>query len=290
MDFGTGLYPGAAPLTPALSFPGTPLYRSPESWLFEMRFYRDAQARFRPAPADDLYALGVTACRLLSGEYPEPAMPTRDEHGELRMPGVRLPRVLLKSPNVDPALRACTLRLLSVQPAQRGSAEQLVRELEATLKPSLLHPRPGWRAWALAAAAVTLAIAAWRAAPGKAWQERSVARAERSRAESEKVGTAGLGDAAASMALEKAPAASSAEGMGKAPLPEPVPGQVRPDQKGRCPFKWQVSLNGGCWGEFTWEAEKCAGLGGQMFQGACYMPVIPPGQKRPPTSGSLENP
>lgn len=290
MDFGTGLYPGAAPLTPAMRFPGTPLYRSPESWLFEVRFYRDPQARYRPAPSDDLYALGVTACRLLTGKYPEPAVPSRDEHGELRMQGVRLPRALLKSPHVDPALRACTLRLLSALPEQRGSAEQLARELEATHRPALLRPYRGWRACSLAAAAVTLAIATWRAVPGKTRQERSVARAERSEAEPEKVGTAGLGDAAASLALEKAPAVSTAEGMGKAPLPEPVPGQVRPDQKGRCPFKWQVSLNGGCWGEATWEAEKCVGLGGQMFQGTCYMPVIPPEQKRPPTSGSLENP
>ncbi len=41
MDFGTGIYPGAATLTPPLLFPGTPAYRSPESWLFEMQFSRE---------------------------------------------------------------------------------------------------------------------------------------------------------------------------------------------------------------------------------------------------------
>ncbi len=48
MDFGTGLYPGAAALTPAMGFPGTPLYRSPESWLFEIAIPRQ---HHRPLPA-----------------------------------------------------------------------------------------------------------------------------------------------------------------------------------------------------------------------------------------------
>ncbi|WP_224248212.1 serine/threonine-protein kinase [Hyalangium gracile] len=288
MDFGTGLYPGAAPLTPAMRFPGTPIYRSPESWLFEVRFYRDEGARYRPAPADDLYALGVTACRLLTGEYPEPAVPVRDEHGVCHMQGVLLPRALRKSPNVDPALRACTLRLLTVQPEQRGSAEQLARELESTLRPARLRPRHGRRGWALAAAAVALAVGAWAAVPGRFWRERSVAQAERMGAA---VGTAGLGDAAAGMVLVQAPAGSATEGMGKDTLPEPLPGQVKPDQKGRCPFKGLVSLNGGCWlTEAQGEPEKCVELGGQMFQGTCYMPLVPPGRKRPPTSGSMKNP
>ncbi len=70
MDFGTGLYPGCAALTPAMGFPGTPLYRSPESWLFEIQFHGSASALYRPCAADDLFSLGVTFCRLFTGEYP----------------------------------------------------------------------------------------------------------------------------------------------------------------------------------------------------------------------------
>ncbi len=82
MDFGTGLYPGAVALTPAMGFPGTPLYRSPQSWLFEIQFHGSTTARYRPCAADDLYALGVTACRLLTGEYPGAvrALPGRARH------------------------------------------------------------------------------------------------------------------------------------------------------------------------------------------------------------------
>ncbi len=306
MDFGTGLYPGAAALTPPMGFPGTPLYRSPESWLFEVRSHGTATALYRPSPADDLYALGVTTCRLLTGEYPGIAGPTREEDGTLHQEGVRLPGALVRHRHVDPALRALTLRLLSVQPELRGTAAQLALELESTLRPfrpstsgdaansirPRARPRHGWHTWALAAAGLALAIGAWRALPGKSWQEheRSVARAELAEADSADAGTSGLGDAATSMAVEKTPAVSPEEGLGEDPLPEPVPGQVRPDQKGRCPLKGLVSLNGGCWSEATGEPEKCQELEGQMFKGTCYIPVVPLGRKRPPTSGPTKNP
>ena len=78
--------------------------------------------------------------------------------------------------------------------------------------------------------------------------------------------------------------------MSEDTLPEPLPGQVRPDEKGRCPRKGLVALNGGCWAETAWEPEKCQKLGGQMFKGTCYVPFIPPGRSRPPTSDPLKNP
>jgi serine/threonine protein kinase len=124
-DFGSGLYPGAAPLTPPLGFPGTPAYRSPESWLFELQFFRDASARYSATPADDLYSLGVLACRLLTGEYPELAEPTQDEHGTWHLEAVLPPASLLSGPHAQPTLREWVLRLLSVHPEQRGTAEEL---------------------------------------------------------------------------------------------------------------------------------------------------------------------
>ncbi len=303
MDFGTGLYPGAAPLTPPMGFPGTPLYRSPEAWLFELRFYRSSTALYRPSPADDLYALGVTACRLLTGEYPEPAVPSRDEHGTLHLDGVLLPRTLLSNPHLDSTLRAATLRLLSVNPEQRGTAAQLAQELEQSLTPFRPHAsasssesvrararrRSDWRGWALAAAGLASVIGAWWAIPGTPLRERAVARAESSKADPADAGTAGLGDAVSSSAMEQDPSGSTQEGLGE-DTPEPQPGQIRPDEKGHCPGKGMLSLNGGCWIETSWGAEKCEELGGQMSKGTCYLPVIPPGRKRPPTSDPMKDP
>jgi hypothetical protein len=293
MDFGTGLYPGAAPLTPAMGFPGTPVYRSPESWLFELRFYSSSTARYTFAPADDLFALGVTACRLLTGEYPQPTEPSRDEHHTWHLENVLLPPALLSNPHVDPSLRAVILRLLSIHPEQRGTAAQWAKELEQSLRP--FRPRISgdaaeWRWWPLAAAGLALAVGAWWAIPGKPLEEHSVAPAESSEADSADAGTAGLGDAATSMAMEQAPSVSTDEAMSADPLPEPMPGQVRPDDKGRCPRKGLVTLNGACWAESAWEPETCVTLGGQMFKGTCYVPFIPPERRRAPTSGPVKNP
>jgi serine/threonine protein kinase len=302
MDLGTGLYPGAAPITPAMGFPGTPIYRSPESWLFELRFYRSSTARYVPAPADDLYALGVTACHLLTGAYPEPAAPFRDAHGLLHLENVLLPPSLLKNPHIDPALRAVILRLLSIHPEQRGTAAQLAQELEQSLRP--FQPRPSadstapsrphaparspWLAWTLAAAGLALAVGAWWPIPGKPQQPQSLAHLDPSGADSADAGTTGLGEAATALAMEKPPPVSTAEAMSEDALPEPIPGQVRPDEKGRCPSKGLVSLNGGCWNETAWEPEKCLELGGEMFKGTCYVPFIPPRRKRPPTSAPMK--
>lgn len=303
MDFGTGLYPGAAPLTPAMGLPGTPLYRSPEAWLFELRFYGSSTACYRPSPADDLYALGVTACRLLTGEYPEPAVPSRDEHGTLHLDSVLLPPALLSHPHVDPFLRAFTLRLLSVKPEQRGTAAQLAQELEQTLIPFRPHrsarsadpvrtqavPWRDWRWWALATAGLASFIGTWWVVPGTPPQEDPVTHVEHSGADSADAGPAGLGDTSAPAAMEKEPSGSTPEGMG-ADAPELLPGQIRPDATGRCPGKGMVSLNGGCWIETSWEADKCLELGGEMFKGTCYMPFMLPGRKRPSTSGPMKNP
>ncbi|MFL5347978.1 MAG: serine/threonine protein kinase [Hyalangium sp.] len=298
MDFGTGLYPGAPALTPAMGFPGTPLYRSPQSWLFEIQFHGSSTALYRPCAADDLYALGVTACRLLTGEYPELSEPFRDEHGTWHLKGVRLPRAFRNHLVVDPSLRPLIVRLLSVNPEQRGTAAQLAQELEpvspvSPSRPPVRARAPRRLAWLwLPAAAAGLALALWqgrtRTVSHEPLEPPSVARAEPARHDSPDAGTAGLGDAATIAALDPPPSGSTNEAMIEDSLPEPQPGQVRPDEKGRCAGKGLVALNGGCWAE--WEPEKCEELGGQMFKGTCYVPIIPPGRKRAPTSEPSQNP
>jgi serine/threonine protein kinase len=134
MDFGTGIYPGAVTLTPPLLFPGTPAYRSPEAVLFELQFSRDASARYRATPADDLYALGVTACRLLTGEYPEVGGPLQDGQGRWHPEAVIVPRALLGGSQGEPILRDMTLSLLSADREQRGTAAQWARALEHVVR------------------------------------------------------------------------------------------------------------------------------------------------------------
>lgn len=315
VDFGTGSYPGAATLTPPQYFPGTPAYRSPESWLFELRFCRDATARYRASPADDLYALGVTACSLLTGQYPEPGAPSQDEHGTWHLESVLLPRALLSGAEVDPRLREVILRWLSVHPEQRGTAAQwtkalaLSAEAPASSEPHVEAPpeqpsvakhstaRAEPRAfarrgglWLALAASLALALWAWPDAPGEPPEEPAVVSAEAVASEegSPDAGTRGLGEAAAATSMEQAPVASFQDKLAEEPLPEPQPGQLRPNAKGRCPHKGQMALNKGCWLETSLDVEGCAQLNGQMFKGRCYVPIIPPG--RPPTSSPTDKP
>jgi hypothetical protein len=339
MDFGTGIYPGAVTLTPPLLFPGTPAYRSPESWLFELQFSRDAIARYRATPADDLYALGVTACRLLTGEYPELGAPLQDQQGTWHLEAVIPPRALLGGPQVEPYLRDMTLTLLSVHPEQRGTAAQWAKALEQATRlvaldePAPLPPgepaevpapapheeaplkeaqgpvaeessvasgstelfryrAPTWRGWpwlALAAACLAVVLWAWLGPRGESHEEPALARAGTSEEGSTDAGTRGLGEVAAVTSMEQAPAPSVRERLAEEPLPEPQPGQTRPNPKGQCPHKGQTALNKGCWLETrALDREGCEASGGQMFKSLCYVPIIPPG--RPPTSSPTGKP
>ena len=143
---------------------------------------------------------------------------------------------------------------------------------------------------ALLAAVLALIIGMWWALAGKPSPERALAQAQSSREDSADAGTSGLGDAATSLAMEKAPVVTLEEGLSEDTLPQPQPGQMRPDEKGQCPLKGPVALNKGCWWETTEEPEKCQERGGQMFKGVCYEPIIPPGRKHPPTSEPVKNP
>ncbi|MBN1208778.1 MAG: serine/threonine protein kinase, partial [Myxococcaceae bacterium] len=129
-DFGSGRYPDAATLTPDILPPGTPAYRSPEACLFELQHFREPTARYCAQQADDLYSLGVTAYRLVTGLYPELAEPSQDEAGLWHLQGLASPAPLLLNPRVAPRLNALILRMLSVRPEQRGTAAELAEALE----------------------------------------------------------------------------------------------------------------------------------------------------------------
>jgi serine/threonine protein kinase len=336
-DLGTGWYPGAATLTPPLWLPGTPAYRAPQARQFELQFGRGSFARYRAGPADDLYALGVTAYRLLTGRYPQTRGPSPDEAGKVRWEDVvpLAPHEL--NPRVGPRLSALCLRMLAVQPEARGSAAQLAEELEQVAQDSgasssqrlfipeplsapvgaptprpaevkaqgfeappgtagpakAFSPRastqPRLRRTATAAVVLMLAGGAWWAMGDRAEEPHALARHEAGRAHPEDDDdTAGLGEAVSLGAVQTLPAPSAREVLAEEPQPEPVPGQARPDAKGRCPRKWQVALNGGCWKQLQLDREECEAINGHLFKGTCYMPITTAG--RLPTSHPTHEP
>jgi hypothetical protein len=65
---------------------------------------------------------------------------------------------------------------------------------------------------------------------------------------------------------------------------QPLPGQRRPDAKGRCPNR-QVAINGGCWAKVDAAPEDCHG-NMYLYQGSCYLPMFTRG--RVPTSAPPE--
>jgi serine/threonine protein kinase len=358
-DFGSGIHPDASTLTPPSLFPGTPAYRSPESWLFSLRFMRDATARYSAGPADDLYSLGVTAHRLVTGQYPELGEPFQDEAGIWQLGEMASPLPVVLNPRVEPGLNALILRMLSMRPEVRGTATELAEALEEAAErisprsdqplfvgeepvlsarllveaavssgpsPSL-SPSPSTEAlvsepreiaaparaqqqtpekpaqardsakpaarrtharfWrprlAVAAAALTVVAWAWWATHGRTVEMPTVARTEAGSADRADAGTVGLGNVASTTSIVDSPDASVPELIAEDTLPEPIPGQTRPDAKGRCPSKAHLALNGGCWVLIPFGREPCE-ESGYVFTTQCYGPVLLHPRKRQPTS------
>jgi serine/threonine protein kinase len=297
-DFGSSIYPGADPLTPPPLPPGTPAYRSPEAWLFAAQHRRDAGMHYTARPTDDLYALGVTACRLVTGAYPELGEAHLAGYDTWRVEPLMLPQALY-SARVAPPLRALILRMLSVRPEQRGTAALLAQELEraaASLADSPSVPSSprartrSWRPW-LATGAVAVALATWAGwmALGVSGNSSQAERTEIAAADQKNTDPVGLGDAAASASAEDSPAPSTPKAMVANTLPVPLEGQATPDAKGRCPHKRQVALNGACWAEAPVGQEQCEVFSGYMYKGLCYVPIFPKG-RRPSTATPTKQP
>ncbi len=315
IDFGTGLYPQAETLTPPDTYPGTPAYRSPESGLFELQHMRTRAERYRAGPADELYALGVTACRWLTSEYPRFTDPEKDAQGVWRMEAIDVPRALEQ---VEPVLQTPVRRLLSVRPEERGTVAQLVEEMERAARPSTrvavqaaepsppaaspevkqhgteplpdkkpsadstLSQRRARKVWPWLATAAGLVVAAWAGdkAVGTLEARFSVHSSGADRADA---GTAGLGETVSSTSSAVDAPEPSLPVVAAEPLPEPQPGQIRPNTKGRCPHKGQAVLNGACWWiPLAPDSEGCESSGGSLFRGQCYVPALP--RKAPSTA------
>jgi len=296
-DFGAGHYQSAARLTWQPLPPGTPAYQSPEAGLFERLSEHSQDARYLAGPADDVYALGVTAYRLVTGKYPFGPAPS--------------PREL--NPRVDPLLSELILRMLSVSPEARGTAGELAEALEAAAErvakeagdsrlgiespasstppqalPERIPPRVetmSWRArsaWVLAGALLVLwALQAVHAPPHSASEKEQMA----SPPGQPKGGPANLSEKALEATPPPVHDSSLQETISQDPPPEPFPGQLPPDAKGRCSGPKQIPLNGGCWVEYpTKDVEECEKNGWVFLKDRCYAPAMGSRRKPPPTS------
>jgi len=115
-----------------------------------------------------------------------------------------------------------------------------------------------------------------------------VARHEAAGAGQQDGGTAGLGEAVLPASTEDSSEPFVREGMAEDPLPEPLPGQARPDANGRCPRKQQVVRNGGCWRLLKLDREECEEVSGHLFKDACYVPGTSPPRRKPTSSPARE--
>jgi serine/threonine protein kinase len=127
LDWGSCWMADGRQLTDTPAPPGTSAYRPPEQRGFMHTFRMDEQARWKSRPSDDMYALGVTLYRLVTGTY---LPPCTDGDGLVER---EVPRPSDKA-TVSPALEAIILRLVCDEREARGTAEHLVREALALLQ------------------------------------------------------------------------------------------------------------------------------------------------------------
>ncbi|MFP2933187.1 serine/threonine-protein kinase [Pyxidicoccus sp. 3LG] len=304
-DFGAGTFVGASRLTSPPFPPGTPSYRSPEAWLHVLRPQGDRAVPYAPGPADDLFALGVTAFRLVTEEYPSSRDPTDEASRRWYLREVAAPSPCARNARCCKELSDLIWRMLSAHPAERGSARELaaaleraarragrdadvplfgqqVPEAEGARPPSRLR-RAVWRP-ALAGAGMGASLAL-----GGVWMLSTPVREEPEERhasvseESKDGGTVALGDSAltAPVAPERTPLAGSSITLDIPP--RPLPGQMRPDATGRCPHPSQVVINGSCWKKLAAKLKDCDVAGDYIYKGECYTPAFRP--TRPSTSG-----
>jgi serine/threonine protein kinase len=318
IDFGSCYFQGAARLTWQSLAPGTPAYLSPQASLFHIRLVRQRDSYYAPTPADDLYALGVTAYRLVMGQYPPELDVREDEEGNWQVKSPDPRPLLEKNPRLPPVLREWIIRLLSDAAEERGTAGQVAQALEAAAEENMpvsrsaappaevpppdasapagaaeprSHPRPpsrrlAWKPWLALSAAGLAALLLWSLQPLRGHTPASTRQASGSQVS--EAGSSAVGDTSSTAPLASAQPASEPEPVAQEPLPELRPGQARPDEKGRCPGRLQVAINGGCWVDVSLDAQACAESGYVLFKGRCYGPALALPQKPLPNSSPVE--
>jgi serine/threonine protein kinase len=291
VDFGSCHFQGAPRLTWRSLPPVTLAYLSPQAGLFHIHSHHQPDSYYPPSPADDLYALGVTAYRLVMGQYPPPLDARKDEQGCWKVTSPDIRPLLENNPRVEPLLREVILRLLSDAPEARGTAKQAAEALELTVERAQRPERsehPGrtrtWKPWLALAAAGACMVLLWHSQP----DPMSVSTPRASNSQAPDAGPAAVGDTSPTELQASTLPLTEKKPLAQEPLPEPSPGQARPDKKGQCPGRKQVPINGGCWVPSSMPAEECVENGYVLFKGKCFGPALPPPKKPLPTSSPPE--
>ncbi|WP_093524801.1 serine/threonine-protein kinase [Stigmatella erecta] len=298
MDFGSGNYRGARPLTHQPPPPGTYEYQSPESVRFQWQSLREREGRFEAGPEEDVYALGVTAYRLVTGRYPPEVEVEKTEEGYRVLP--REPVAFEPGAPVSPELAALIRQMLAEEPEARGSAAQVAQALEGiargqrqdaarALEPSVAgrfrvsgvgdaaarrarHCAP----WGVATVSMVLAVSMagmWQSALEEgAGSGREQARADEAR----DAGTVGLADTVVESPTRETLPGEANPRVGLDIPKQPFPGQHQPPCE-----KPQIALNGGCWIRVSGVDAPC-GANYYEWKKGCYVPMLPP--PRPQTS------
>ena len=123
---------------------GTPTYMSPEQASSDALDHRS-----------DLYALGVVAYEMLTGQPPFRGSPAQVASQQINVTPAPLARLV---PQLPPAFAAAVMRSLAKSPSARYQSGAEFRE--ALLAEGTAAPRRiGWRAWTAAAAVAVVAVA-----------------------------------------------------------------------------------------------------------------------------------
>lgn len=295
LDFGSGSYPGASPVTGRALPPGTKGYRSPQLLMLELAIELGSTGTYQFQPADDVYSLGITAYRLLAGAYPP-----RDSDGTAKPVA---PRGL---DDVCPELGKLIVRMLAEDPQARGSAGQVAERLEKFLKysrasmdarwvanasclstekarppaPPLRSSRREWTAL-FAAAGGGLAVALLGVMLSRGGDRREATYTEplpEPQASDQPDADTSLGEESlASVSPGEAPPESKERISQKMP-DEPLPTQKRPP----CTARVALVINGGCWRPAPPGAE-LAPCDNDLYEykGRCYDPILIKGERVP---------
>ncbi len=308
VDFGSCHFEGAERLTWQSLPPVTLAYLSPQAGLFYQRLLHHPDSYYPPSPADDLYALGVTAYRLVMGQYPPPWEARKDEQGVWRVTSPDLRPMLEGNPQVEPQLREVIVRLLSEDPEARGTAAQVAETLEAAAEvpplnvpapvsgsersqPAKSPPRewtwePGLALTVAGVVAVLLTVLVWHSQPEPVPPGLVFVNAPRALdSQAPDAGTSAGGDTAPTTPQ---PPTTEKKPLAQEPLPEPRSEQARPNKRGQCPGRRQVPINGGCWVQSSLPVEECVENGYVLFNGKCFGPALAPPKKPQPTSSPPE--
>jgi serine/threonine protein kinase len=313
-DFGSGTWKGAPPLTEWIIPPNTREYRSPESLRFEWGHWRKEGAHYETRPADDLYALGVTAYRLVTGVYPPPG--TDPEALKEQLQGALPQRRPVREFNkrVVPELSVLIERMLAKKPEARGTAREVAEAAESAAE----HARPeanvpfldlerseasahamparevpvrecmesGDRAWErrrmFVVAVMSLAVIGPCLASKSSQESPEMAQAEvPQEGMAPDGGTKGLGDDAVTAHVETSEVPITLKSVSQEIPKQPLPGQRRPP----CRYSGELIINGGCWKHVAKSKPPC-GDEEYEWQGSCYDPAFD--RPRPPTSTKPE--